>query len=134
MATIEQALSATPGAEELPGVSAPRSAPSSVPADEVPPAPGVTPAPSGLARRGVQAGRGSDRWYGRDARGLGALWVIAIVRMASDPATQAYVRRRTQQGLSKREIVRGLKRCIARQLYRLLIVSIAAPVGASITP
>ena len=73
-----------------------------------------------------------NRGGNRDANR--ALWVIAIVRIASDPATQAYVRRRTQQGLSKREIVRGLKRCIARQLYRLLIVSIAAPVGASITP
>ena len=73
-----------------------------------------------------------NRGGNRDANR--ALWVIAIVRMASDPATQAYVRRRTQQDLSKREIVRCLKRYIARQLYRLLIASIAAPVGASITP
>jgi transposase len=48
-----------------------------------------------------------------------ALWVIAIVRMASDPITQAYVQRRTQQGLSKKEVLHCLKHYIARQLYRL---------------
>jgi hypothetical protein len=73
-----------------------------------------------------------NRGGNRDANR--ALWVIAIVRMASDPATQAYVQRRTQQGLSKNEIVRCLKRYIARQLYRLLTASIEAPIGASTTP
>ena len=60
--------------------------------------------------------------------------MIAIVRMASDPVTKAYVQRRTQQGLSKKEILRCLKRYIARQLYRLLTASVAAPIGASTTP
>jgi transposase len=73
-----------------------------------------------------------NRGGNRDANR--ALWVIAIVHMASDPATQAYVQRRTQQGLSKKEIVRCLKRYIARQLYRLLTASIEAPIGASTTP
>jgi transposase len=32
------------------------------------------------------------------------------VRMASDPRTQAYVERRVKEGLSKKEIMRCLKR------------------------
>ena len=55
------------------------------------------------------------------------LWVIAIVRMSSDPSTQSYVHRRTQEGLSKKEILRCLKRYIARQLYRMLLGPVAAP-------
>jgi transposase len=70
-----------------------------------------------------------NRGGNRDANR--ALWVIAIVRMASDPSTQNYVQRRTQEGLSKKEILRCLKRYIARQLYRLLLGPIAAPTGAS---
>jgi transposase len=73
-----------------------------------------------------------NRGGNRDANR--ALWVIAIVRMASDPVTKAYVQRRTQQGLSKKEILRCLKRYIARQLYRLLTASVTAPIGASTTP
>jgi len=66
-----------------------------------------------------------NRGGNRDANR--ALWVIAIVRMASDPSTQSYVKRRTQEGLSKKEILRCLKRYIARQLYRLLLIPLAAP-------
>ena len=47
-----------------------------------------------------------------------ALWRIALVRMASDPRTRAYVARRTTQGKSKREIIRCLKRDIAREVFR----------------
>jgi transposase len=49
-----------------------------------------------------------------------ALWRIVIVRMSSDPATRAYVERRTAQGLTKPEIIRCLKRYVARQVYRQL--------------
>lgn len=49
-----------------------------------------------------------------------ALWRIAITRMSHDPRTREYVTRRTQEGLTKREIIRCLKRAIARQLYPLL--------------
>ena len=66
-----------------------------------------------------------NRGGNRDANR--ALWVIAIVRMASDPSTRSYVSRRTHEGLSKKEILRCLKRYIARQLYRLLLTSITAP-------
>jgi hypothetical protein len=40
--------------------------------------------------------------------------------MGWDPATKAYVERRTTEGLSKKEILRCLKRYIARELYPLL--------------
>jgi len=87
---------------------------------------GVSPvdASSGRQHR-HRLNRGGNREANR------ALWVIAIVRMASDPTTQSYVQRRTQQGLSKKEILRCLKRYIARQLYRLLVGRIAVPTGAS---
>jgi transposase len=40
--------------------------------------------------------------------------------MSSDPATRAYVSRRTEEGLSKKEIIRRLKRYVAREAYRHL--------------
>jgi transposase len=49
-----------------------------------------------------------------------ALWRIVITRMGSDPATRAYVGRRTAEGLSKKEIIRCLKRYVAREVYRHL--------------
>jgi transposase len=46
-----------------------------------------------------------------------ALWRIVITRMSSHAPTRAYVQRRTAQGLSKKEIIRCLKRYVARQVY-----------------
>jgi hypothetical protein len=46
---------------------------------------------------------------------------------------QLHVRRRTEEGLSKKEILRCLKRYIARQLYRLLLLPVATPVTPSST-
>jgi transposase len=46
-----------------------------------------------------------------------ALWRIVISRMSTHPATRAYVERRTEEGLSKKEIIRCLKRYAARQVY-----------------
>src|SRR5215211_3635246 len=40
--------------------------------------------------------------------------------MANHPPTRAYVARQTTNGRSKREIIRMLKRAIAREIYRLL--------------
>jgi transposase len=45
-----------------------------------------------------------------------ALWRIVITRMSS----HAYVQRRTAEGLSKKEIIRCLKRYVAREVYRHL--------------
>jgi hypothetical protein len=51
------------------------------------------------------------------------LWRIVITRLGSrpgHPATRAYVERRTKEGLSKKEIIRCLKRYVAREVYHQL--------------
>ena len=49
-----------------------------------------------------------------------ALWPIVITRMGSHPATRAYAERRTAEGLPEKEIIRCLKRYVAREVYRHL--------------
>jgi transposase len=49
-----------------------------------------------------------------------ALWRIVFTRLASDPRTHVYVERRLNEGLSKPEITRVLKRYVAREVYRHL--------------
>ena len=79
---------------------------------------GVNPLP---ASSGRTTRHRLNRGGNRDANN--ALWRIAMVRMSHDPTTRAYVERRTQDGLSKREIIRCLKRYIARQLYPIIMAS-----------
>ena len=76
---------------------------------------GVAPidASSGLTSR-KRLNRGGDRSANH------ALWRIVMVRMVHDARTRAYVTRRTAEGRSKREIIRSLKRYVARELYRCL--------------
>ena len=59
-----------------------------------------------------------NRGGNRDANR--ALWVVVMARMRRDQRTREYVERRTQHGLSKKEIIRCLKRYVARELYRQL--------------
>jgi transposase len=59
-----------------------------------------------------------NRGGNRDANRV--LWVVVMARMRRDQRTREYVERRTQQGLSKKEIIRCLKRYVARELYRQL--------------
>jgi transposase len=54
---------------------------------------------------------------GGDRQANHALWRIVFTRMGSDPATRAYVERRTAEGKSKAEIIRCLKRYVAREVY-----------------
>ena len=49
-----------------------------------------------------------------------ALWRIATTRMQNDARTQAYVAKREAEGKNRKEIIRCLKRHIAREVYRLL--------------
>ena len=49
-----------------------------------------------------------------------ALWRIATTRMRHDAATNQYAARRQAQGKNRKEIIRCLKRHIAREIYRLL--------------
>jgi transposase len=76
---------------------------------------GVSPvdASSGRQRR-HRLNRGGNRDANR------ALWVIAFVRMRCDARTKEYAERRTQEGLSRLEILRCLKRYIARDLFKIL--------------
>jgi transposase len=71
------------------------------------------PASSGRTHR-HRLNRGGDR------RANHALWRITLVRMRCHPPTRAYVERRTKQGLSKLDIMRCLKRYIAREVYHHL--------------
>jgi Transposase IS116/IS110/IS902 family len=57
---------------------------------------------------------------GGDRQANHALWRIVITRMSSHPPTRAYVERRAREGLSKKEIIRCLKRYVAREVYRSL--------------
>ena len=61
-----------------------------------------------------------------------ALWRIVNVRLTCDPASKAYLERRTAEGKSRREIVRCLKRYVAREIFRLLVVPEAVPDGADL--
>ena len=65
-----------------------------------------------------------------DRRANNALWRIALVRMHCHPPTRADVERRTKQGLSKLDILRCLKRYIAREVYSHLT---SPPTPASAT-
>jgi len=42
-------------------------------------------------------------------------------RLRCDPRTSRYVQRRTKEGLSKPEIIRCLKRYLAREIYQVLV-------------
>jgi hypothetical protein len=57
---------------------------------------------------------------GRDRQLNMAIYTIALIRMNRDQATRDYVARRTRQGRNKKEIIRSLKRYIARQIFRQL--------------
>jgi transposase len=57
---------------------------------------------------------------GGDRQANAALWHIVTTRMSADPDTMAYVERRTKEGKSKKEIIRALKRYVAREVYYYL--------------
>jgi len=57
---------------------------------------------------------------GGDRQANAALWRIVMVRMRHEPPTRAYVDRRTAEGRSKLEIMRVLKRYVAREVYYYL--------------
>lgn len=71
------------------------------------------PASSGKTRR-MRLNRGGDRQANK------ALHLVAVGRLRSHPETRAYLERRTTEGLSKLDILRCLKRAIARETYHAL--------------
>lgn len=78
------------------------------------------PASSGRTNR-HRLNRGGDR------RGNTALHRIALIRMQRDARTQAYVERRRAEGKTTPEILRCLKRAIAREAYRALTAEQSLP-------
>jgi hypothetical protein len=52
------------------------------------------------------------------------LWHIVITRMSSDPRTAVYVERRAREGRTKKEIIRVLKRYVAREVYPYIIAAV----------
>jgi transposase len=71
------------------------------------------PASSGKTNR-HRLSRGGDRQANR------ALYLIVLARMAHCPRTRAYITRRTTEGKPKKEIIRCLKRYLARELFKTL--------------
>jgi len=57
---------------------------------------------------------------GGDRQANAALWRIVMVRLTCDPESRAYMERRMKEGRSKREVIRILKRYVAREVYRHL--------------
>jgi transposase len=83
---------------------------------------GVAPIPASSGRtRRYRLSRGGDRAANN------ALYTIVLTRLRHDPRTRAYLARRTAQGLSKKEIIRCLKRHVAREVYRALPGTAAGP-------
>jgi transposase len=77
----------------------------------------------GVAPQPASSGRTTGRHRlsrGGDRAANSALYVVTIVRMRHHAPTRAYVERRTAEGLSKREIIRCLKRYIAREIFAAL--------------
>ncbi len=72
------------------------------------------PASSGRTTR-HRLNRGGDRHANN------ALHTIALVRLSSHPPTKAYAARRRAEGLSNLEILRCLKRYIAREIHHVLV-------------
>jgi transposase len=59
--------------------------------------------------------------YGGDRDANRALHMIAVCRLRYCPRTRAYAERRTAEGKTKTEIIRCLKRYIAREIYHALV-------------
>ncbi|PSK80112.1 transposase [Murinocardiopsis flavida] len=71
------------------------------------------PASSGRTNR-HRLNRGGDR------QANNALHTIVLVRMKYDQRTRDYVARRTAEGMAKKDVIRCLKRFVAREIYRHL--------------
>ena len=78
---------------------------------------GVAPLPasSGKSRQRFRLNPGGNRQANH------ALWRIVFTRMAGDERTRKYVARRLAEGRTTREIMRSLKRYVARELYPHLV-------------
>ena len=78
---------------------------------------GVAPLPasSGKTQKRFRLNPGGNRQANH------ALWRIVFTRMSGDERTRKYVARRLAEGRSTREVMRVLKRYVARELYPHLV-------------
>jgi transposase len=85
---------------------------------------GVAPIPASSGRtHRHRLNRGGDRAANN------ALHTIVLVRMRYDQRTRLYLERRAKQGLSKKEIMRCLKRFVAREVYHALTSTPTGPIS-----
>ena len=84
---------------------------------------GVAPLPasSGMTRR-HRLNRGGDR------QANSALHLAVIIRIRVDERTQAYVAKKIAEGHSKLEIIRCLKRYLAREVFYLMNAPAQEPI------
>ncbi len=80
---------------------------------------GPHPRSSGKTQR-HRLNRGGDRSANR------ALHIAVVVHMRYCPRTRAYVERQTGEGMPKPEIIRCLKRYLAREIFQALRADYAA--------
>ena len=83
---------------------------------------GVSPVPasSGKTNR-HRLNRGGDR------QANAALYRVVLVRLSHDLRTRQYMDRRTREGMSKTEVIRCLKRYVAREVFSALRHSSKVP-------
>lgn len=82
---------------------------------------GVAPLPASSGRTDRhRINRGGERQANR------ALHITVVVRLRYCPRTQAYLQRRTEQGLTKRDIIRCLKRYVLRETHTAIMKDLAA--------
>lgn len=90
---------------------------------------GVAPVPASFGKTTRhRLSRGGDR------HANSSLYRIVMVRMATDARTRVYVAKRTADGLSKKEIIRCLKRYVAREVYRVMKNPRPAPLTNDLRP
>ncbi|WP_394253082.1 IS110 family RNA-guided transposase [Arthrobacter pityocampae] len=90
---------------------------------------GVAPIPASSGKTSRhRLSRGGDR------QANCALHHIVLVRMNIDPRTKDYVAKRTEEGKSKREIIRCLKRYVAREVYHQITNPTPAPTFDDLRP
>lgn len=88
---------------------------------------GVSPVPaSSVKTQRHRLNRGGHR------QANAALYRAILTQLRWDERTRAYLQRRTGQGLSKREIIRCLKRYLARTIYKIITMplTMSPPIAA----
>jgi transposase len=90
---------------------------------------GVAPKPASSGRtHRHRLNRGGDRQANQ------ALYTIVLTRMSNHPRTRAYVQRRTREGLSTKDIIRCLKRYVAREIHHALTTNSPATTHQPTSP